>query len=61
MSVFFDQDGDGIAEASQRLISGIAFDFDQRPPDPRRTAWNWAWMDGSTLQEAILGSWMLWA
>ena len=33
MSVFFDQDGDGIAEASQRLISGIAFDFDQRPPD----------------------------
>ena len=33
ISVFFDQDGDGIAERSQRLIEGIAFDFDMRPPD----------------------------
>ena len=33
ISVFYDQDGDGVSEASQRLVSGIAFDFDQRPPD----------------------------
>ena len=33
ISVFFDQDGDGISERSQRLIKGIAFDFDMRPPD----------------------------
>ncbi len=33
ISVYFDRDRDGVAEASKRLISGIAFDFDQRPPD----------------------------
>ena len=33
ISVHFDRDGDGVAEASKRLISGIAFDFDKRPPD----------------------------
>jgi putative membrane-bound dehydrogenase-like protein len=33
ISVYFDKDGDGIAEDSKRLISGIAFGFDQRPPD----------------------------
>ena len=33
ISVHYDRDGDGIAEDSKRLISGIAFDFDQRPPD----------------------------
>ncbi len=33
ISVFFDQDGDGVAEKSERLIEGIAFDFDMRPPD----------------------------
>ncbi len=33
ISVFFDRDQDGVAEDSQRLVSGIAFDFDQRPPD----------------------------
>ena len=33
ISVYFDRDRDGIAEASKRLISGIAFDFDKRPPD----------------------------
>ena len=33
ISVYFDRDKDGVADASKRLISGIAFDFDQRPPD----------------------------
>ncbi|XOV70648.1 MAG: discoidin domain-containing protein [Verrucomicrobiota bacterium] len=33
ISVFYDRDGDGISEDSKRLVSGIAFDFDQRPPD----------------------------
>lgn len=33
ITVYFDRDGDGIAESSKRLISGIAFGFDQRPPD----------------------------
>lgn len=33
ISVFYDRDEDGISEDSKRLISGIAFDFDQRPPD----------------------------
>jgi putative membrane-bound dehydrogenase-like protein len=33
ITVYFDRDGDGIAESSQRLINGIAFGFDNRPPD----------------------------
>ena len=33
ITVYFDRDGDGIAEGSKRLISGIAFGFDNRPPD----------------------------
>ncbi len=33
ITVYFDRDGDGIAEDSKRLVSGIAFGFDQRPPD----------------------------
>ena len=33
ISVYFDRDGDGIAENSKKLIEGIAFDFDMRPPD----------------------------
>ena len=33
ITVYFDRDGDGIAEDSTRLISGIAFGFDKRPPD----------------------------
>ena len=33
ITVYFDRDGDGIAESSKRLITGIAFDFDKRPPD----------------------------
>lgn len=33
ISVFFDRDGDGIAEDSKKLIDGIAFDFSGRPAD----------------------------
>ena len=33
ITVYFDRDGDGIAESSKRLITGIAFGFDKRPPD----------------------------
>lgn len=33
ITVYFDRDGDGIAEGSKRLINGIAFGFDSRPPD----------------------------
>lgn len=33
ISVFFDRDGDGIAEESKRLISDIAFGFKDRPAD----------------------------
>jgi len=33
LSVFFDRDGDGVAEASQRLVSDIAFGFADRPAD----------------------------
>ena len=44
MSVFFDQT---VTESRRPLkIDRIAFDFDQRLLITRRTAWNWAWMDG---------------
>jgi putative membrane-bound dehydrogenase-like protein len=33
ITVYIDRDGDGIAESSKRLIQGIAFGFDNRPPD----------------------------
>ena len=33
ISVFFDRDGDGVAEESKRLIENIAFDFSGRPAD----------------------------
>lgn len=33
ITVYFDRDGDGIAESSKRLIQGIAFGFGNRPPD----------------------------
>jgi len=33
ISVFFDRDGDGVAEESKRLISDIAFGFADRPAD----------------------------
>ena len=33
ISVFFDKNGDGVAEDSKRLIDGIAFDFSGRPAD----------------------------
>ena len=33
ISVFYDRDGDGVAEDSKKLIDGIAFGFDKRPPD----------------------------
>ncbi|MDA7888346.1 ThuA domain-containing protein [Akkermansiaceae bacterium] len=33
ISVFFDRDGDGVAEESKRLISDIAFGFKDRPAD----------------------------
>lgn len=33
ISVFFDRDGDGVAEESERLIDNIAFDFSGRPAD----------------------------
>lgn len=33
IDVFFDRDADGVADASQRLISDIAFDFKKRPAD----------------------------
>lgn len=33
VSVFFDRDGDGVAEDSARLISNIAFGFKDRPAD----------------------------
>ena len=33
VSVYFDQDGDGIAEDSKRLVSNIAFGFKDRPAD----------------------------
>jgi putative heme-binding domain-containing protein len=33
ISVFFDRDGDGVAEESKRLISDIAFGFEDRPAD----------------------------
>lgn len=33
ISVFFDRDGDGVAESSKRLISDIAFGFKDRPAD----------------------------
>ena len=33
ISVFFDRDGDGVAEKSKRLISDIAFGFKDRPAD----------------------------
>ncbi|MBL6765459.1 MAG: discoidin domain-containing protein [Verrucomicrobiae bacterium] len=33
ISVYFDRDGDGVAEESKVLVRGIAFGFDKRPPD----------------------------
>ena len=33
VSVYFDQDGDGVAENSKRLVSNIAFGFKDRPAD----------------------------
>lgn len=33
LSVFFDRDGDGVAEESQKLVDGIAFGFADRPAD----------------------------
>jgi putative membrane-bound dehydrogenase-like protein len=33
VTVFFDKDGDGVAEDSKKLIDGIAFDFSGRPAD----------------------------
>ncbi len=33
ITVFHDQDGDGVAESSERLISDIAFGFQDRPAD----------------------------
>ena len=33
VSVFIDQDGDGVAEESKKLIDGIAFGFEDRPAD----------------------------
>jgi glucose/arabinose dehydrogenase len=33
VSVFFDRDGDGVAEESKRLVSNIAFGFKDRPAD----------------------------
>ena len=33
VSVYFDQDGDGVAEDSKRLVSNIAFGFKDRPAD----------------------------
>ncbi len=33
ISVYFDKDGDGVAEDSKRLIEGIAFGFADRPAD----------------------------
>jgi len=33
VTAFRDADGDGIAEEQERLVSGIAFDFSQRPAD----------------------------
>ena len=33
VSVFFDRDGDGVAEDSKRLVSNIAFGFKDRPAD----------------------------
>lgn len=33
VSVFFDRDGDGVAEESKKLIDGIAFGFADRPAD----------------------------
>ncbi len=33
ISVFYDKDGDGVAEDSKRLIDNIAFDFSDRPAD----------------------------
>ena len=33
IDVFFDRDADGVADASERLISDIAFGFDKRPAD----------------------------
>ena len=33
ISVFFDRDGDGVSEESQKLIDGIAFGFKDRPAD----------------------------
>lgn len=33
LSVFFDRDGDGVAEESKKLVDGIAFDFSGRPAD----------------------------
>ena len=33
ITVFHDKDGDGISESSERLISGIAFGYEDRPAD----------------------------
>jgi putative heme-binding domain-containing protein len=33
LSVYFDRDGDGIAEENKRLVDNIAFDFKERPAD----------------------------
>ncbi|MEM7697015.1 MAG: plastocyanin/azurin family copper-binding protein [Verrucomicrobiota bacterium] len=33
VSVFYDRDGDGVSEESKRLISNIAFGFEDRPAD----------------------------
>lgn len=33
ISVYFDRDGDGVAEESRTLVSGIAFTFQDRPAD----------------------------
>ena len=33
LSVYYDRDGDGIAEENKRLVDNIAFDFKERPAD----------------------------
>lgn len=33
LSVYFDRDGDGVAEENKRLVDNIAFDFKERPAD----------------------------
>lgn len=33
LSVFFDHDGDGVADQQKTLVKGLAFDYDDRPAD----------------------------